>query len=85
MLIRSQALNRDLAKYIVVMTPTIRPPKFPNSEGDLNPTMTYTPMNQQTSRLVWNTRGLTMIILNGTLKSSSLITILDLLLYLKLK
>ncbi|KAH0741536.1 hypothetical protein KY290_034579 [Solanum tuberosum] len=52
-------LNTTLAKYAVVMTPTMYQSRFLNKEnqGPYSPTMSGLLMNQPSSFIVWNTRG----------------------------
>uniref|UniRef100_K4DF42 Uncharacterized protein n=1 Tax=Solanum lycopersicum TaxID=4081 RepID=K4DF42_SOLLC len=53
------ALNKDLAKHVVIMAPTVRTSQIPSEEDGeiLNPQITHNPMTQQTSFMVWNTVG----------------------------
>ncbi|XP_015060445.1 uncharacterized protein LOC107006395 [Solanum pennellii] len=53
------ALNKDLAKHVVIMAPTMRTSQIPSEEDGeiLNPQITHNPMTQQTSFMVWNTMG----------------------------
>ncbi|KAM3252812.1 putative protein isoform X1 [Capsicum annuum] len=52
------AINSVLAKYAVVMTPTLRCTQFSSSGDSSQSSLNYfSPMNQATCFIVWNTRG----------------------------
>ncbi|XP_015160241.1 uncharacterized protein [Solanum tuberosum] len=51
------AVNSAIAKYAVVMTPTMITNHIPMSDNPDSATSFYSPMNQPTSFIVWNTRG----------------------------
>ncbi|KAG5629615.1 hypothetical protein H5410_001332 [Solanum commersonii] len=67
------AVNTTFAKYAVVMTPILLPIRFPNEDDPLivNPQITYTPMINPTSFIVWNIKGEIILPSKGILESSS--------------
>ncbi|KAH0665686.1 hypothetical protein KY285_026892 [Solanum tuberosum] len=53
------AVNTALAKYAVVLTPTLLPSRVSTKDDPLivNPSATYSPMINPTSFIIWNIRG----------------------------
>ncbi|XP_047271347.1 uncharacterized protein LOC124900093 [Capsicum annuum] len=51
------AINAALAKYAVVMTPTLCCSQFSATESSQSSLNFFSPMNQATCFIVWNTRG----------------------------
>lgn len=49
------AMNHDLEKNVVIMTPAMRPAM--DHSDDPFPNIPFNPMDQDTSFVVWNTRG----------------------------
>lgn len=49
--------NRDLAKYTVILSPSLRGGKLFNMENSVTFLPKYAPMNHPTCIIVWNTRG----------------------------
>ncbi|WMV40877.1 hypothetical protein MTR67_034262, partial [Solanum verrucosum] len=52
-----RAIKMALAKYVVVLTPTMNPNLTLTTGCPEIPSLFYSPMNQPTSIIVWNTRG----------------------------
>ncbi|WMV25058.1 hypothetical protein MTR67_018443 [Solanum verrucosum] len=61
-------INITLAKYAVVLTPTMKPNLIPMANNPKIPSLFYSSIIQPTSIIMWNTRGATNENLKGILK-----------------